>query len=67
MLGGLALAIGGGLLLSDSLVGQDLLTEITGILVEPRRMSCAIVFCLGALTLGLSNRNTKEPFETTEQ
>jgi integrase len=49
LLGMLALATGGGLLLSEPLIGQDLLTEWAGDSVAPLRLVCAVAIVLGAV------------------
>ena len=60
LLGALALAAGGSLLLSEPLVGQDLFTELTGTSLVPLRAVCAIAMVLGALAVGLGIREEKE-------
>lgn len=60
ILGGIALAVGGGLLLSEPLIGQDLLTEVTGTPIAMLWLLCSLVFFLGILALGLSIRDARE-------
>jgi hypothetical protein len=60
ILGGIALAVGGGLLLSEPLIGQDLLTETTGLPITMLWPLCSLVFFLGILALGLGIRDARE-------
>ncbi len=60
LLGVVALAAGGSFLLSEPLLGQDLLTELTGTSLVPLRAVCAIAIVLGVLAVGLGIREEKE-------
>ena len=60
LLGTLTFATGGGLLLSEPLIGQDLLTELAGDSVAPLRLVCAVAIVLGAVAVGLGIREEKE-------
>lgn len=60
LLGALALAAGGSLLLGESLIGQDLFTELTGTSLVPLRSVCAIAIMFGALAVGLGVREERE-------
>lgn len=60
LFGGLALAAGGSLLLSEPLLGQDLLFELTGIQMAPLRLMCAVAMALGVFAVGLSIREERE-------
>jgi len=60
LLGALALAAGGSLLLSELLLGQDLLAELTGTSLVPLRAVCAIAIVCGALAVGLGIREERE-------
>jgi hypothetical protein len=66
LLGALALAAGGSLLLSEPLIGQDLFTELTGTSLVPLRIACAAAIVLGALTVGLGRREEKEFHQSNE-
>ena len=60
LLGALALAAGGSLLLSELLIGQDLFSELTGNSPMSLRLICAVAIVLGALAVGLGMREEKE-------
>lgn len=60
LLGALALAAGGSLLLSEPLIGQDLLTELTGTQVVSLRLAGIVVIMLGGFALRLGVREEKE-------
>jgi len=60
LLGALALAAGGSLLLSEPLIGQDLLTEITGTHVVSLRFICVVAVIFGGLAVRLGIREEKE-------
>lgn len=60
ILGGIALLVGGGLLLSEILVGQEVLTEMTGIPLIPLWSLSGLVFVLGVLAVALSIRDARE-------
>jgi hypothetical protein len=60
LLGVLALAAGGSLLLSEPLLGQELLTDLTGTNLWALRAVCAIVIVLGALAVRLGRQEEKE-------
>jgi hypothetical protein len=60
LLGALALAAGGSLLLSEPLIGQDLLSELTGDNLAPLRLVCVAAAIFGALAVGLGMREEKE-------
>jgi hypothetical protein len=59
-LGGLALALGGGLPLSGPWRGQDLLVELTGTQMVPLRLMCTITVTVGACALGVGIREERE-------
>ena len=63
LLGALALAAGGSLLLSEPLIGQDLLTELTGTKVLSLRLVCTIAVVLGLLAVWLGRREEKEFYQ----
>ena len=60
LFGGLALAAGGSLLLSEPLLGQDLLFELTGIQMAPLQLMCAVTMALGVFAVGLAIREERE-------
>ena len=60
LLGTLALATGGSLLLSEPLIGQDLLIELTGTSLGSLRLVCAVAVVLGVLAVRLGRREEKE-------
>jgi len=60
LLGALTLAIGGSLLLSEPLIGQDLFTELTGTQLLPLRFVCTVAIVLGLLAVRLGIREEKE-------
>jgi hypothetical protein len=60
LLGALALAAGGSLLLSEPLIGQDLLTELTGTQVASLRFACLVAVMLGGFAIRLGVREEKE-------
>jgi len=60
LLGTLALATGGGLLLSGPLIGQDLLMELAGGGGASLRLICAIAIVLGVLAVTLGIRDERE-------
>lgn len=60
IVGGIALTVGGGLLVSEPLIGQDLLMEVTGTPLAALWLSCSLVFFLGILAVGLSIRDARE-------
>ena len=60
LLGVVTLATGGSLLLSEPLLGQDLLTELTGTNLWALRAVCAIAIVLGALAVRLGRREEQE-------
>ena len=60
LLGVLALATGGSLLLSEPLLGQALLTELTGTNLMTLRAVCALTIVLGALAVRLGRREEQE-------
>lgn len=60
LLGALTLAAGGSLLLSEPLIGQELLTELTGSAPMALQPICAIAVVFGALALVLGVREEKE-------
>ena len=60
LLGVVALAAGGSLLLSEPLLGQDLLTDLTGTSLVTLRAVCAIVVVLGGLAVRLGRQEEKE-------
>lgn len=60
ILGGIALTVGGGLLLSEVLVRRELLTEITGTSLSTLSSLGGLVFALGVLAVALSIRDARE-------
>lgn len=54
VLGGIALAVGGSLLLSEPLLGQELVTELTGTPMTLLKVLGGMVSLLGVLALGFS-------------
>jgi hypothetical protein len=60
LLGVLALAAGGSLLLSEPLLGQDLLSELTGIQLLPLRLICTVVIVLGVVAVRLGRQEEKD-------
>ena len=60
LLGVLTLAAGGSLLLSEPLLGQDLLTELTGTQLLSLRLVCTVAIVLGLLAVRLGRREEKE-------
>jgi hypothetical protein len=66
LLGVLALAAGGSLLLSEPLLGQDLLTELTGTQMLSLRLVCTVAIILGLLAVRLGRREEKEFYQNKE-
>ncbi len=60
LLGALALAAGGSLLLSEPLIGKDLLVELTGIQAMSLRLVCIVAIVLGGLAVELGIREEQE-------
>ena len=60
IVGGIALTVGGGLLLSDFFLGQATLTEITGTPWVVVRLLGGILAGSGLVSIGLSIREMKE-------
>jgi hypothetical protein len=60
LLGVLALAAGGSFLVSEPLLGQELLTDLTGTNLWVLRAVCTIVIVLGALAVRLGRREEQE-------
>ena len=60
LLGAVALATGGSLLLSELFLGPDLLTEVTGIQLLPLRLVCAVAIVVGGFAVGLGMREERE-------
>ncbi|MGH7964490.1 MAG: hypothetical protein ACRERD_22205 [Candidatus Binatia bacterium] len=60
LLGALTLATGGSLLLSEPLIGQELMAELTGNAPMALQPICAIAIVLGALAIVLGVREDKE-------
>ncbi len=60
LLGALTLAAGGSLLLSEPLIGQDLLTDLTGISLLSLRFVCTVAVVLGLLAVRLGRREEQE-------
>jgi len=60
LLGVVTLATGGSLLVSEPLLGQDLLTDLTGTNVRTLRAVCALAVVLGALAVRLGRRDEQE-------
>jgi hypothetical protein len=59
IVGGIALAVGGGLLLSELFLGQDVLTEITGTQWVLLRFLCGTLVGGGLVTIGIGIWETK--------
>ena len=66
LLGVLALAAGGSLLLSEPLLGQDLLTELTGTQMLSLRLVCTVAIVLGLFAVRLGRREEKEFYQNKE-
>ncbi|HJY80439.1 MAG TPA: hypothetical protein VKK81_05080 [Candidatus Binatia bacterium] len=60
LLGVLTLAAGGSLLLSEPLIGQDLLTDVTGTSLLLLRFVCMVAIVLGLLAVWLGRQEEKE-------
>jgi hypothetical protein len=60
LLGALALATGGSLLLSELLLGQDFFQELMGTTLAPLRLGCVMAIVLGALAVRLGRRDEQE-------
>ncbi len=60
LLGVLTLAAGGSLLLSEPLIGQDLLSDLTGTSLLSLRFVCAVAIALGLLAVRLGRREEQE-------
>ena len=58
--GGVALAVGGSLLLSEPLLRQELVVELTGTLMTILKVLCGMVALLGVLALGFSGGDRRE-------
>jgi hypothetical protein len=66
LLGALTLAAGGTLLLSEWVIDQDLLHELTGTTLVPLRLACVISIALGVFALRLGRQEEKEYSYHTE-
>jgi hypothetical protein len=66
LLGVLALAAGGSLLLSEPLIGQDLLSDLTGTSLLSLRFVCTVAIVLGLLAVRLGRREEKEFHQNKE-
>jgi hypothetical protein len=60
MLGIFALAAGGSLLLSEPLLGPDLLTEMTGMQVTSLYQVCAVSITVGAVAMKVGLQEERE-------
>ena len=60
LLGALALAAGGSLLLSEPLIGHDLFVEMTGTGLTHLRLVCIVAVLLGGFAVGLGVREEHE-------
>lgn len=60
MLGIFALAAGGSLLLSEPLLGQDLLTEVTGMHATSLYPLCAVSIITGAVAMKVGLQEERE-------
>src|SRR5262245_49896283 len=60
LLGVLALAAGGSLLVSEPLLGQDLFSELTGTQVLPLRLICTVIRVMGLIAVWLGRQEEKE-------
>lgn len=60
LLGVLALAAGGSILLSELFISQAVLVELTGTGLPHLRLICVIAIVLGALAVGLGVREEQE-------
>lgn len=63
LLGALTLAAGGSLLLSEPLIGQDLLTELTGTSLLSLQFVCTVAVVLGLLAVRLGRREEQEFYQ----
>jgi cytochrome c biogenesis protein CcdA len=63
LLGALALAAGGSLLLSAPFIGRDLFSEVTGMQVGLLWIPCTVAIALGLLAINLGQREEKEFFQ----
>lgn len=63
LLGALALAAGGSLLLSELFIGQELFAEVTGTQGGLLWIPCTVAIVLGLLAVGLGQREEKEFFQ----
>ena len=59
-LGIFALAAGGSLLLSEPLLGQDLLTEVTGTPIASLYPLCALSIAVGAVAVKVGRQEERE-------
>jgi hypothetical protein len=66
LLGALTFAAGGSLLLSEPLIGRDLLTELTGTSLLSLRFVCAVAIALGLLAVRLGRREEQEFYQNKE-
>ena len=60
MLGVFALAAGGSLLLSEPVLGPDLLTEVTGMQVTSLYQVCAVSITAGAVAMRVGLQEERE-------
>jgi hypothetical protein len=63
LLGALTLAAGGSLLLSEPLIGQDLLSDLTGTSLLSLRLVCTVAIGLGLLAVRLGIREEQEFYQ----
>ena len=67
ILGGIALAVGGGLLLSDFFLGQTVLTEMTDTPWAVLRLLGGTLAGSGLVAIGLGVREIKELSQSTQK
>lgn len=60
LLGALALATGGSLLVSEPLLGADFFMELAGISLAPLRLGCAVAIVFGILAVSQGIQEEKE-------
>ncbi len=60
VLGSVAFAVGGSLLLSEAVFGQEIVSETTGLPTTILRISCVVVSLLGAAALRLGAGDAEE-------
>jgi hypothetical protein len=66
LLGILTLGVGGSVLLSAVVIGQDLLSDLTGFPLEPLYGGCIVAVVLGALAVHLGRQEALEQRQDKE-